>query len=279
MSEESRRLRFGRVAVETANEDKVLYPDDGITKGDVIEYYRNVARYALRCGAHRFLTLQRFPDGLGEDGFYQQSRADYFPAYVEGVTAERVGGGKVEHIVVRSAAGLVYLANQATLTFHAWLSRCDRPHHPDRMIIDLDPPGDDFAPVRDAARATGDFLRDLGLSPYLMTTGSRGLHVVVPLDRGADFDVVRNFAVRVAGALAERCPDTLTVEQRKNKRRGRLYLDVMPSCPTASDPDAARRWRPHWPGRSSTPAASRRRATTSATCYAASARSTTRGEL
>jgi bifunctional non-homologous end joining protein LigD len=227
MSEESRRLSFGRLVVETSSEDKVLYPDAGITKGDVIEYYRNVAEYALPWAADRFLTLQRFPDGLGEEGFYQQARPDYFPDYVEGVTADRVGGGEVEHIVVRNAAGLVYLANQGTLTIHAWLSRRDRLHHPDRMVIDLDPPDDDFGPVRDAARITADFLRELGLTPYVMTTGSRGLHVVVPLDRSADFDAVRDFARRAADLLAERHPDTLTAEQRKDKRKGRLYLDVM----------------------------------------------------
>ncbi|WP_405226432.1 non-homologous end-joining DNA ligase [Lentisalinibacter sediminis] len=227
MPEESRRLSFGRLVVETSSEDKVLYPDAGITKGDVIEYYRTVAEYALPWASERFLTLQRFPDGLGEDGFYQQARADYFPDYVEGVTADRVGGGEVEHIVVRNAAGLVYLANQGTLTIHAWLSRRDRLHHPDRMVFDLDPPDDDFGPVRDAARITGDFLRELGLTPYVMTTGSRGLHVVVPLERSADFDRVRDFARRAADLLAERHPDTLTAEQRKDKRKGRLYLDVM----------------------------------------------------
>lgn len=227
MPDEKRNLSFGRLVVETSSEDKVLYPGDGITKGQVIDYYRQAAEYALPFAADRFLTLQRFPDGLDEDGFYQQSRADYFPDYVEGVTAERVGGGEVEHIVVGNAAGLVYLANQGTLTFHAWLSRRDRPQHPDRLVIDLDPPDDDFAPVRDAARYTGDFLRELGLSPYVMTTGSRGLHVVVPLDRSAEFDAVRDFAGRAADALAERHPDTLTTAQRKNKRGGRLYLDVM----------------------------------------------------
>lgn len=226
MAEDCRRLSFGRLVVETSNEGKVLYPDAGVTKGEVIEYYRKVAEYALPHGADRFLTLQRFPDGLDQDGFYQQSRAEHFADYVEGVTAERVGGGQLEHIVVQNAAGLVYLANQGTLTFHAWLSRRDQPDHPDRMVFDLDPPDHDFASVRDAARLVGDFLRALGLTPYVMTTGSRGLHVVVPLDRGADFDTVRAFAGRVADRLAERHPDTLTAEQRKNRRKGRLYLDI-----------------------------------------------------
>lgn len=227
MPEDARRLTFGRLVVETSSENKVLYPDDGITKGQVIEYYRKVADHALPYAEDRFLTLQRFPDGSGEDGFFQQARADHFPDFIEGVDAERVGGGTVEHIVVTNAAGLVYLADQGTLTLHTWLSRRDRPHHPDRMVIDLDPPEDDFGPVRDAARITGDFLRELGLTPYVMTTGSRGLHVVVPLDRSADFDAVRDFATRAAEILAERHPDALTTAQRKNQRKGRLYLDVM----------------------------------------------------
>ena len=227
MADETRKLSFGSLVVETSSEDKVLYPEDGITKGDVIEYYRKVAEYALPFGADRFLTLQRFPDGLAEDGFYQQARGDYFPDYVGGQRSERVGGGEVEHIWIRNAAGLVYLANQGTLTFHSWLSRRDRLRHPDRLVIDLDPPDHDFGPVRDGARLTAEFLRDLGLTPYVMTTGSRGLHVVVPLDRSADFDTARAFARRVADALAERHPDELTAEQRKNKRKGRLYVDVM----------------------------------------------------
>jgi len=227
MPEKGRKLTFGTLVVETSSEDKVLYPDAGITKRQVIEYYRRVAEYALPFVEDRFLTLQRFPGGLEEDGFYQQARADYFPDFVEGRCADRVGGGEVEHISVRNTAGLVYLANQNTLTFHAWLSRRDRLHHPDRMVIDLDPPDHDFGPVRDAARLAGELLRELGLTPYVMTTGSRGLHVVVPLDRSAGFDTVRDFAARVAGALATRHPDRLTVEQRKSRRKGRLYLDVM----------------------------------------------------
>ena len=227
MSEASRKLTFGRLVVETSNEDKIFYPASDITKGEVIEYYRKVAKYALPYAVDRFLTLQRFPDGLREHGFYQQSRADYFPDYVEAVVANRAGGGKLEHIVIRNAAGLVYLANQGTLTFHTWLSRRDRPHHPDRMVIDIDPPGHQFAPVRDAARFAGELLRELGLAPYVMTTGSRGLHVTVPLDRSADFDAVRDLALRAADVLAERHPDTLTAEQRKDKRKGRVYLDVL----------------------------------------------------
>lgn len=223
----SRRLHFGRLVVETSSEDKVMFPDAGVTKGAVIDYYRRIAATMLPHLRERFLTLQRFPDGRDTAGFYQQSRADYFPDFIPGVTAERVGGGEIEHVCVRNAAGLTYLANQGTLTFHGWLSRRDRPDHPDRMVFDLDPDGDDFDQVREAAWQTRELLEDIGLTPFVMTTGSRGVHVVVPLDRRADFDSVRQFARGVAETLAQRHPEQLTVEQRKAKRRGRLYVDVM----------------------------------------------------
>jgi len=223
----SRRLHFGRLVVETSSEDKVMFPDAGITKGAVIDYYRRIAATMLPHLRNRFLTLQRFPDGRDTDGFYQQSRADYFPDFIPGATAQRADGGEIEHVCVRNAAGLTYLANQGTLTFHGWLSRRDRPDHPDRMIFDLDPPGDDFDQVREAARQTRELLEDIGLTAFVMTTGSRGVHVVVPLDRRADFDSVRQFAREVAESLAQRHPQQLTVDQRKARRRGRLYLDVM----------------------------------------------------
>ncbi|MFW5926983.1 MAG: non-homologous end-joining DNA ligase [Wenzhouxiangella sp.] len=219
-------LRFGSYTFEASNLDKMLFPDDGITKARVIDYYRRVSDLALPHLTDRFLTLQRFPDGIGEDGFYQQNRSGHFPRFVHGQSAERADGSRIEHIHVRNAAGLVYLAEQATIAFHVWLSRRQRPDRPDRLVFDLDPPGRDFEPVRQAALKTADLLRELGLTPYPMTTGSRGLHVVVPLDGRSGFDPVRDFAAEAADLLACRHPDSLTTEQRRNKRGRRLYLDI-----------------------------------------------------
>lgn len=227
MPERTRTLRFGRFVVETSSLDKVLFPDDGLTKADVIDYYRKIAARILPHIRDRFLTLQRFPDGIREDGFYQQQRSGHFPSFVHGQSARRVEGGRIEHIHVRNAAGLVYLADQAAIAFHAWLSRRQRLDRPDRLVFDLDPPGQDFEPVRLAALRTAELLRELGLSPYPMTTGSRGLHVVVPLDGRSDFDRVRAFAREAAEHLSHRFPDSLTTEQRKSRRGERLYLDVM----------------------------------------------------
>ncbi|HSO06705.1 MAG TPA: non-homologous end-joining DNA ligase [Pelomicrobium sp.] len=223
-------LRIGSRSIELSNEDKPLFPDAGLTKGEVIDYYRDMAEAILRHGADRVITMQRFPDGIGKKGFIQQARADYFPDWIKGARLERVGekGGKVEHVVLRHQADIVYLANQAVITFHGWLSRMKKVSRPDRLIFDLDPPhGDDFDAVVSGARRVRDLMKQLGMTPYVMTTGSRGVHVVAPLDAGAEFDDVRDFARAMADRLAARFPNELTVAQRKNKRRGRLYLDVM----------------------------------------------------
>jgi bifunctional non-homologous end joining protein LigD len=227
--------------IEISNLDKVLFPEDGITKGNLVDYYRRIAATMLPHIKDRPLTLHRFPDGIGAKGFYQQNVSDYFPDWIARVRLAKEGG-KVEHCLCNDAATLVYLAGQACITPHSWLARAGRPRRPDRMIFDLDPPDGDFGIVRLAARVVRAVLDDVGLSSFLMTTGSRGLHVLVPLDASSGFDAVRDFARRVAILAAAREPDRLTTEQRKNKRRGRLYLDTMRNAygQTAVTPYAVR---------------------------------------
>jgi bifunctional non-homologous end joining protein LigD len=223
------KIQIDGHSIELKNLDKTFFPDDGITKGDVVDYYRQIAAVMLPHLADRPLTLQRFPDGIGADGFFQQERPDYFPDWVADMPLKRAadGDGPVHHILCNDTASLVYLADQAVLTLHGWLSRVDRPEHPSQMVFDLDPPDDDFAAVRYAARRVRELMQAVGLMPYVMTTGSRGLHVLAPLDGSTDFDGVRALARGMADHLADRDPDRLTVEQRKDKRGGRLYLDVM----------------------------------------------------
>lgn len=220
------RIRAGRRSVEISNPHKELFPGAGVTKSDLAHYYRDVADAMLPHLRDRPLSLQRFPDGIDDDGFFQQQCPDHFPGWIRREELEKEGG-TVEHVVVQRAADLVYLADQAAITLHAWNSRCDRPRHPDRMVFDLDPPGDDFAPVRRAARQLRELLGELDLPAYLLATGSRGLHVVVPLDRSAGYDEVRDFAYEVAAEAARRHPAELTTAQRKRERKGRLYLDVL----------------------------------------------------
>ena len=235
------KLRLGRHTVSLSSLDKVLFPDAGVTKGDLIEHYRLVAERMVPHMKGRPVSMQRFPDGIEGQGFYQKDAPEYFPDWIRRVTVEKKGG-TVEHAVVDDAASLVYLANQNCITPHVWLSRADRLHHPDRLIFDLDPPGEDFDAVRFAASALRDLLDELGLVPFPMTTGGRGIHLLVPLDRKADFDAVRGFARDAAELLAARHPDRLTTETRKNKRGGRLFLDVMRNAyaQTAVPPYAVR---------------------------------------
>jgi bifunctional non-homologous end joining protein LigD len=219
-------MKVGKREVALSNRDKILFPDAGITKGDLINYYRAVADLMLPHIKDRALTLHRFPEGIDKEGFYQQNVSDYFPDWI---ARARLGKGeaKTEHAVIKEAATLVYLANQAAIALHAWPARIDRPRHPDRMIFDLDPPDNEFAAVRFAARLLHRVLaEELDLSCFVMTTGSRGLHVVVPLDRSSDTDEMVGFARALAKHVAERAPDRLTTELRKNKRRGRLFLDT-----------------------------------------------------
>lgn len=212
--------------IRTSNADRVLFPDSGITKGEFVDYYRRIAPRMVPYLRGRPLTLHRFPKGLAAPGFIQQRAAHHFPAYVTRVTVD-AEDGPLTHPAVDNEAALVYLANQGCITPHAWLSRADRLRHPDRLIFDLDPEADDFGAVVAAARAVRALLDELGLRAFVMTTGSSGLHVTVALDRSADFDAAHVFARDAAGLLARRHPEALTVEPRKQQRRGRVYLDYL----------------------------------------------------
>jgi bifunctional non-homologous end joining protein LigD len=205
--------------------EKLLFPDDGISKADLARYIVKVAPAMLPLILGRPLSYQRFPDGIGEGGFFQKQAGDYFPEWVRRAPLAKEGGS-VDYVVADSAATLVYLVGQGTIVLHAGLARVDRPDHPDRLIVDLDPSDGDFAKVVRAAHRLKDLLDALDLPSFVMTTGSRGLHVVLPLDREVAFDAVRGVAHDLAGRLADAHADELTVEQRKAKRGDRVFLDV-----------------------------------------------------
>ncbi|HEY8504330.1 MAG TPA: non-homologous end-joining DNA ligase [Gemmataceae bacterium] len=221
-------IRVGGRTVEVSNPDKVLFPGAGITERELAEYYHRVADVMLPHLRDRPLSLQRFPEGIDGEGFYQKKVPAYYPEWVGRVEVPVKGTGKTqEQVVCNNAETLVYLADQDCITPHAWLSRADDLAHPDRLIFDLDPTGDEFRDVRDAAKALRAMLEEAGLVPFVTTTGSRGLHVVVPIERGPGFGAVRDFARDLAEVLARHEPDRFTVAVRKNQRRGRLFLDYL----------------------------------------------------
>jgi bifunctional non-homologous end joining protein LigD len=216
--------------VEITHPDRVLFPDPssrkGITKRDLVDYYGEVADTMLPHLRDRPLSVQRFPRGIGEQGFVQQDFADSLPEWMSGAEVAKEGGTLVHPVADRREA-LRWLANQNCITLHMWQSRRDRLHSPDRLVFDLDPSDTDFGVVRATARATAGVLDDLGLACYVQTTGSRGLHVVVPMRPDTDFDTARQFTRDVAEVVAADDAKHRTVEVRKDKRGGRVYLDVM----------------------------------------------------
>jgi bifunctional non-homologous end joining protein LigD len=217
---------FGSHVINVTHPDKVLFPADGIRKQDVIDYYERIAEVMLPHIEDRPLMLQRFPNGIGEKGFYQKNVASYFPDWIKRTSVKKAGG-KVVHAICNDVATLVYLANLGCITPHMWLSRVSKLSHPDLLIFDLDPPGDDFSAVRRATFALREILESLGLKSFPMTTGSRGLHVTVVLNPDTDFDHVRSFARTAAELLCSRYPEQMTVAARKGQRFDRIYIDVL----------------------------------------------------
>lgn len=214
------------MSVEITHPDKVLFPGDGITKADLAAYYERVAEWMLPHVKGRPVSMQRFPDGIDGKGFFHKDIPGYFPDWVRRVEVPKANG-TVTHAVICDVDTLVYLVGQNTITPHVWLSRADRVWQPDRLVIDLDPPPDgDFASVRRAARQAGDLMRELGFAPFAQVTGSKGIHVWVPLRRRAAFDEVRALARDAGRVLAQRHPDGLTTEFRKAKRGGRILVDT-----------------------------------------------------
>ena len=233
MSARSQRtLDVDEHPVKVSNIEKVLYPADGIVKAAVIDYYRNVARVMWPHLRGRPLVLRRFPDGIDRDGFFQKEASDHFPDWLRTVEVPRQSGrgaGQqvVRHVVCDDEASLVYLANQACLEFHPFTSTADAVDHPDLLVVDLDPPdGLPAAELRAAARRVRDEFERLGLAPFLQATGGSGFHVTAPLDATSSFAVVLPLARALARRLAAAEPERFTDELRKDRRGGRIFLDV-----------------------------------------------------
>jgi bifunctional non-homologous end joining protein LigD len=218
-------IRVGHLGVEITRPRKILFPADGITKRDLVDCYRRIGPWMLPHLRDRPLAMERCPDGIAGPSFFQKEVPSYYPNWIERVTVEKAGG-RITHVVCNNEATLVYLANQACITPHIWLSRVEKLRCPDQMVFDLDPSGENFEPVRAAAQSFAELLDKLELPAYVKTTGSRGLHVAVPLDRAEDFDSVRAFARRLAEIVVNGDREHRTLEQRKDRRLGRVFVDT-----------------------------------------------------
>ncbi len=211
--------------ITITSDDRVLFPADGYTKADLAAYHHAVADVLVPHLAERPIMLQRFPEGIDGDGFYQKSAGRGVARWIPTFEVPK-DGGTVVHPMVGDEAALLALTNLSTISFHRWPSRVDRLDHPDLLVVDLDPSTDDFDVVRRAAQRTRALFDELDLAPHLQVTGSRGVHVVAPLDRSADTGEVVTFANHLARLLSARHPDELTAEFHKVDRGDRLYVDI-----------------------------------------------------
>ena len=222
-------------AVELTKPDKVLFPaadgHDQLTKADCFNYASRIADRMVPYLAGRPAVLQRFPDGIDGEGWYQKHTPKHFPDWIPRVRVPKRGGGTVAHCVIDSADALRYVVNQGTVSIHLLGSHVDALPVPVDLLIDLDPSIDDPAQVVEAAGVVRQLLDDLDVTSFVNTTGSRGLHIHVPLRGDARFDAVGALAAALAAEAVRRAPDLLTVEFAKDDRGDRLFVDVLRNAP------------------------------------------------
>ena len=205
--------------------EKIMFPEDGITKGDLAAYYASVAKVMLPHITGRPVTMERFPAGIGKKGFWQKDVSKGFPAWLERVAVPKKDG-VVHHPVITDERSLLWVTNQNAITQHVWISRIPELYYPDICVFDLDPSTDDPAAVRQAALGLRDLLGELGLTSWIKTTGGKGFHIVIPLDGKSKMDEVEGFANRVGRLFVSLAPDHLTQEFNKVDRKGRIYVDT-----------------------------------------------------
>ena len=213
--------------------DKVLFPDDGITKGELAEYYEAIAPVMVPHMRRRPVTMERYPSGIGRKGFIQKDISKGFPDWLERVTVPKKGG-VVHYPLVTDMRSLLWTVNQNSITPHVWIARAPALTKPDLCVFDLDPSKDEPDVLRAAVLNLRDVLAELKLTAWVKTSGSKGFHVVVPVGGGAGYGDVARLAHGVAAVLLARDPKHLTQEFSKADRGGRIYLDVGRNNPGAT---------------------------------------------
>jgi bifunctional non-homologous end joining protein LigD len=217
-------------SIKFTNEDKIMFPDAGITKGDVLRYYERIADRILPHLRDRPITLERLPDGLNGDSpthFWQKDTPEFYPSWIPRVDIKSEDGETVNYALVNDAQTLLYMVNQGTITFHPWFSRVGSLDQPDYVLFDLDRSKAKFSDVVEVAKALHRLLKRERIKCYAKTSGKSGLHVLVPwLERGV-YRKARDWALEIANQLVEVLPDVATTERSKAKRGDRVYVDVM----------------------------------------------------
>ncbi|MFW6318995.1 MAG: non-homologous end-joining DNA ligase [Bacillota bacterium] len=209
--------------LDISHPNKTYFPDDEITKETLLEYYIKVSDYLLPHSKSRPITIERYPTGIDESGFIQQNVKKDEPH----ITVRQKSGDKVMHPKVESKNNLLYYINLGTITFHHYLSTKATINKPDIMLFDLDPSKKDLEALHTVAKAIKNELKDKGLTCFIMTSGSKGYHIIIPIKPKHDFDYVREYAKRIAESVVEKYPDLATIEMQKNNREGKIFIDYL----------------------------------------------------
>lgn len=212
--------------IEITHPDKLLFPENAITKKEVCEYYARIADFLLPFVKERPLTLRRYPDGIDSDGFYNKHAPDYFPDFIQRLTVP-MEEAHMQMVAANTATELVYLAGQNTIEFHMALSKIDDIKKPDQLIFDFDPSDGDFEKVRTSALILKELLDSWDVPSFVKTTGSRGVHVHIPIIRNESFKETKLIAKKIAAKLHAECKNLTTLEQRKNKRGDKVFIDYL----------------------------------------------------
>ncbi|MDQ6929769.1 MAG: non-homologous end-joining DNA ligase [Candidatus Eremiobacteraeota bacterium] len=231
-SAKSASLTIGGHTLSLSNQDKVLFPKEGYTKGDLVAYYRAVAPWLVPHLENRPLTLQRYPNGIHEPSFFEKQAPKFTPDWVKTVSAEAAyssGTSKqIRYILCNDEATLIFCANLASIVLHTWYSRAASLDIPDYALFDLDPFGCTVKTLATVALALRDTLEEIGLHPLVKTSGGSGLHVVVPLKPKYTYDAVKQFAELIARRAAQAHPDLTTFERTIARRpKGVVYMDYV----------------------------------------------------
>jgi bifunctional non-homologous end joining protein LigD len=221
--------------VEVTRPDKLLWPDAHITKQRYVDYLAAVSDLALPWLRDRPLTLVRAPDGVGGERYFQKAASSYTPAWIPRVTIPAPSAGRdVDFLVCNDRQTLAWVGNQAALELHPAPVRRDRLDRPDLLVVDIDPPDDDFDAAVEVAALVLDVLDELGISAGLKTTGGKGLHVVVPIEPLRAWDEAKEFCKAIAELLVRTFPDRFTSKMTKSTRTGRIFVDYLRNAENAT---------------------------------------------
>ena len=220
---------INRKKLKVTNRNKVYFPDEGITKGEIIDYYRKISKFILPYLKNRPESLNRHPNGIAKPGFYQKDMdTDQIPDWLH--TEKQYSKSNEEYLdylICDNEAALVYIANLGCIEINPWHSTFDKPDYPDYMIMDLDPGNIGFGEVVRTALKIRDICIEIGIDTYCKTSGATGLHVYIPLRKRYTYDEIKLFGELLATAVQQQLPDTTSVERTVSKRSDKIYIDFL----------------------------------------------------